>query len=351
MNSLDAAVTDDRSTAVQPSVDSDRESIPGSTLTGGALADVGPGADLHVDPGRPMRAPATPAASVTRGFADTGMEPGGQVIGRLAARLRGVPVVVLSGAGLSTASGIPAYRDRHGRWQQPTPIQHRDFLTSPLVRQRYWARSFFGWPRMGLASPATGHRILSAMEQRGIVSTVVTQNVDGLHQKASSRRVIELHGGIGRVLCLACGQHFARAAVQQWLLSANPEAAAAADLPAPDGDAQVAHPVVSAFRVPACPGCGGMLKPDVVFFGDSVPRDRLAAATQAIDAAQALLVVGSSLMVYSGFRLADYAHRQGKPVLAINRGVTRADHLLELKIDGDCGAVLELLALAMQRPA
>lgn len=351
MNSAGAAATDDQSTAVRPLVGSDRASIPRSTLPGGAVADVGSGADLRVDTARRMRAPAAPATSVPDGFADIGWESGGQAIGRLAGQLRGVPVVVLSGAGLSTASGIPAYRDRHGQWQQPTPIQHRDFLTAASVRQRYWACSFVGWPRIGLASPAVGHRVLSGMEQRGIVSSVITQNVDGLHQKAGSRRVIELHGGIDRVLCLACGQHFARATVQQWLQEANPEAASAADRSAPHGDAQVTDPLVRSFRVPACPDCGGILKPDVVFFGDSLPRDRLAAATQAIDAAQALLVVGSSLMVYSGFRLADYAHRQGKPVLAINRGVTRADHLLALKIDGDCGLVLELLALAIQRRA
>lgn len=353
MNSPDAAATDDLGSAVQPRVGTDRASLPVSTLPGRAAADVGPGADLRVDPGRLLRAATTqtPASGATHGCADSGVEPGEQAIDRLAAGLRRLPVVVISGAGLSTESGIPAYRDRHGRWQQPAPIQHRDFLTAASVRQRYWARSFVGWPRIGLASPAAGHRVLRGMEQLGIVSTVITQNVDGLHQKAGSRRVIELHGGIGRVLCLACGQHFARAAVQQWLLAANPGVASAATRAAADGDAEVTDPFVSAFRVPGCPDCGGALKPDVVFFGDSVPRDRLAAATQAIDAAQALLVVGSSLMVYSGFRLADYAHRQGKPVLAINRGVTRADHFLELKIDGECGAVLELLALAMQRPA
>ena len=281
----------------------------------------------------------------------TGMGCCAQTVEWLAGRLRDAPPVVISGAGLSTASGIPAYRDHHGHWQQPTPIQHRDFLNSPSVRQRYWARSFAGWPRMGLASPAPGHRVLSEMERRGLVSSVITQNVDGLHQKAGSQRVIELHGGIARVLCLACGQRFARIAVQQWLLEANPGLAITPQRPAPDGDAQVADRAATEFRVPDCPACGGILKPDVVFFGDSVPRARIAAATRAIDAAQALLVVGSSLMVYSGFRFADYAHRQGKPVLAINHGVTRADHLLELKIEGECGAILErLLTLAVRQP-
>ncbi|MEF8753449.1 MAG: NAD-dependent protein deacetylase [Accumulibacter sp.] len=275
-----------------------------------------------------------------------------QAIDRLARWLRGAPVVVLSGAGLSTASGIPAYRDRHGRWQQATPIQHRDFLTSAPVRQRYWARSFVGWPRLGRASPTAGHRALSEMERRGVVSWVITQNVDGLHQKAGSRRVIELHGGIGTVLCLACGQRFLRSAVQEWLRSANPGMEDVAVCPGPDGDATLAEAIARTFQVPGCPDCGGMLKPDVVFFGDSVPRVRVSAATQAIDAAPALLVVGSSLMVYSAFRLADYAQRQGKPVLAVNDGVTRADHLLACKVEGECGAVLgRLLDLAVQRPA
>ncbi|EXI69652.1 MAG: NAD-dependent protein deacetylase [Candidatus Accumulibacter adjunctus] len=297
-----------------------------------------------VGPDRDMPAPVVGRgeSSVSGGVADE------QAIDRIALRLRGAPVVVLSGAGLSTASGIPAYRDRDGRWQQPAPMQHRDFLASAAARQRYWARSFVGWRRMGLASPAPGHRVLREMERRGIVSSVITQNVDGLHQKAGSRRVIELHGGIGRVRCLACGERFARAAMQEWLLAANPGMASVVGRSAPDGDAQVADCVASSFQVPDCPHCGGMLKPDVVFFGDSVPRARVSAALRAIDAAHALLVVGSSLMVYSGFRLADYAHRQGRPVLAINDGVTRADHLLEVKVASECGAVLErLLARAV----
>lgn len=271
-----------------------------------------------------------------------------QGIERLAALLLQGPVAVISGAGLSTASGIPAYRDRHGQWQQSKPIQHQDFLRHESVRQRYWARSFVGWARIGLATPAPGHWALCQMEQRGIVSSLVTQNVDGLHQKAGSRAVIELHGRLDRVHCLACTESFPRALVQQWLTSANPDFAVAQVRTAPDGDAHVDDSAYAGFQVPGCPSCNGTLKPDVVFFGDSVPRERVAAATRSIDAVQALLVVGSSLMVYSGFRFADYAHQRGKRVLAINQGVTRADHLLDLKIEADCGDVLErLLALAV----
>ncbi len=276
----------------------------------------------------------------------SGTEPG---IERLSVLLRAGSVVVLSGAGLSTASGIPAYRDRHGQWQQAKPVQHQDFLHSAAVRRRYWARSCIGWPRIGLASPAAGHGALRQMEQLGLISAIVTQNVDGLHQKAGSRAVIELHGGVDRVLCLACSERFPRAAMQQWLTAANPYFVVAEARTAPDGDAHIDAAAYADFRVPGCPSCNGTLKPDVVFFGDSVPRDRVAAAMRSIDAATALLVVGSSLMVYSGFRFADYAHRNDKPVLAINQGVTRADHLLDLKIEADCSAVLErLLALAIR---
>ena len=272
-------------------------------------------------------------------------------IAELAARLAPGPLVVISGAGLSTASGIPAYRDRLGQWQHRQPIQHQEFLASPQVRRRYWARSLVGWPVLGRATPTAGHRALRELEQRGLVATLITQNVDGLHQKAGSRKVIELHGGIDRVFCLACAERYPRALVQRWLLEANPDFAAAAAQARPDGDAQLPDGAESALVVPDCPACGGVLKPDVVFFGDNVPRDRVGAAIQAIDAAPTLLVVGSSLMVYSGFRFAEHAHRQGKTLLAINLGVTRADHLFQLKVDTDCDRGLtRLLALAPPAP-
>lgn len=253
------------------------------------------------------------------------------------------PVAVITGAGLSTASGIPAYRNPAGQWQHSQPIRHQDFLSLPATRQRYWARSFAGWTTMAGAHPNVGHRALASLESFGIVSSIITQNVDGLHHAAGSRSVIELHGAIRQVACLACETRFPRDDVQQWMMQANPDFdhdLARSARAAPDGDAHLVESVYRRFAVPECPACGGMLKPDVVFFGDSVPRQRVDAARRIVEAAEALLVVGSSLMVYSGYRFVEQAHGLGKPVVAINRGVTRADHLLTVKMDEDCGTVL-----------
>jgi NAD-dependent SIR2 family protein deacetylase len=257
------------------------------------------------------------------------------------------PPVVLSGAGLSTSCGIPDYRDREGRWKRPQPIDHQAFLRSAEMRRRYWQRSFHGWPLIGQAVPGAGHRALAQLEQRGRIGLIVTQNVDGLHQKAGSRAVLELHGGLTRVICLGCERDYARTEVQDWIAAANSGIAPAPAAAAPDGDADLPQDG-AAFCVPDCPGCGGVLKPDVVFFGDSVPRERVQVVMEAIDAASGLLVVGSSLMVYSGFRFADHAHRSGKPVIAINLGRTRADHLLAAKVEQDCDSFLAALcAVAM----
>ncbi len=267
----------------------------------------------------------------------------GQRVSRLLAQ---GSVVVLTGAGLSTSSGIPAYRDREGNWKQAKPVDHNDFLRSGGARQRYWARSFFGWPRVGLAKPSRGHHALAHLEGLDRIALVITQNVDGLHQKAGSRSVLELHGGLNRVICLACRQAYSRALVQEWLSSANPGAAPAVARAGPDGDAHVAEGLHLEFRIADCPDCGGVLKPDVVFFGDSVPRDRVSACIDAIDAASGLLVVGSSLMVWSGYRFVEHAHRRGKPVMAINLGKTRADHLLDAKVEQDCDEFLHLLQIS-----
>lgn len=269
---------------------------------------------------------------------------------QLAERLRQGPWVVITGAGLSTASGIPAYRDHLGQWQHPRPVQHQAFVRDEVVRRRYWARSFVGWPTLAQARPNAGHHALAELAHRGHVALLVTQNVDGLHQKAGSPAVMDLHGRIDRVCCLGCGQGHDRALMQQWLSQANPQADAnemRAARTAPDGDAHVDEAHHAHFRVPACPACQGVLKPDVVFFGDSVPRERVAAAQAALERAAGLLVVGSSLMVYSGFRYAEQAHRAGKPVLAINQGVTRADALLSAKIEMDCGQALVQLVSAL----
>lgn len=262
--------------------------------------------------------------------------------------LRAGPFVVLTGAGMSTASGIPAYRDAAGQWQHPPPIQHQAFLRDASVRRRYWARSFVGWLRFGQARPNRGHEALALLERQGHVHTLVTQNVDGLHQAAGSQGVIELHGGLRQVRCLACGAVHARADMQAWLEALNPAfdpAAMPAVRTAPDGDAHLEDAAYEGFQVPACPACGeGMLKPDVVFYGDNVPRERVAQVSGCVSDAAGLLVVGSSLMVYSGYRFALLAQQLGKPVMAINQGVTRADHLLTLKLDVNCADALQALA-------
>jgi NAD-dependent SIR2 family protein deacetylase len=267
-----------------------------------------------------------------------------RAVGHLAGLLARGPVAVITGAGLSTASGIPAYRDPAGQWQHSKPIQHQEFLRSEATRRRYWARSFVGWTTMGRAEPNRGHRALAELERAGALHALVTQNVDGLHQKAGSTSVVELHGGIARVRCLDCGALHDRAEVQGWLADANPDFAPVPSArTAPDGDAHLEDDRYAGFAIPPCPACSGTLKPDVVFFGDNVPRERVAVASRAVDESAALLVVGSSLMVYSGYRFAEQAHRLGKPIVAINRGLTRADALLDLKIEDDCGAVLEAL--------
>jgi NAD-dependent SIR2 family protein deacetylase len=265
---------------------------------------------------------------------------------RLLDLLRGGPVAVLTGAGLSTASGVPAYRDRAGQWRHAPPIRHQDFLASETVRRRYWARSFVGWSRVGQATPNSGHHALAALEASGAVSTVITQNVDGLHQKAGSRKLIELHGAIRQVRCLSCGATFAREAIQDWLAATNPGFTGfdVSVIVRPDGDAALEDAAYADFNMPVCADCAGTLKPDVVFFGDNVPRERVQVAMHAVEQAVALLVVGSSLMVYSGYRFAERAHQSGKPVVAINQGVTRADVLLTLKLDADCGETLAQVA-------
>lgn len=257
------------------------------------------------------------------------------------------PLTVLSGAGLSTGSGIPAYRDAQGQWQHPPPTQHQAFVRDEAVRRRYWARSFVGWLRFGQAAPNAGHVALARLQAQGLVHTVITQNVDGLHQAAGSRGVIELHGSLGQVRCLACRAVFARSLVQEWLAALNPgadPAQHAASLSAPDGDAHLSDEACARFEVPACSHCGGVLKPDVVFFGDNVPRERVERAFDAVADSAGLLVVGSSLMVYSGFRFAERAQRLGKPLVLLNQGVTRADALATARIELDCAAALQAVA-------
>ena len=253
---------------------------------------------------------------------------------------------VLTGAGISTPSGIPGYRDAEGNWQRTPPVTHQEFVRSEAARKRYWTRSLAGWPAVQDALPNAAHNALASLERMGRMTRLVTQNVDGLHQRAGSREVIDLHGRLDRVVCLDCGAVQARESVQEAMQSANPGFASRSAQLAPDGDAELAIDC-SEFAVPACGRCGGTLKPDVVFFGDGVPRPRVQSAFDALDAADAMLVVGSSLMAYSGYRFCERARDLGKPIAALNRGRTRADALFALKIDADCVPTLSLLAAAL----
>lgn len=265
----------------------------------------------------------------------------------LAAFIRAAPrLFVLTGAGCSTASGIPDYRDASGAWKHKPPVQFQDFMGSPATRRRYWARSMVGWLRVAAAEPAAAHAALADLERRGAVRTLVTQNVDGLHQKAGSDAVVDLHGRLDRVVCTACGARTSRALVQDELVARNPRWAGLTAAGAPDGDARLEGPFDD-FDVPVCARCSGILKPDVVFFGENVPKARVAACYESLAAADAVLVVGSSLMVFSGYRFCLAAAEAGKPVAVVNRGRTRADELAALKIDGDCGEVLGAVAAAL----
>ena len=252
---------------------------------------------------------------------------------------------ILTGAGCSTGSGIPDYRDEAGEWKRKPPVRHQEFVADPAVRARYWARSMIGWIPMGHAQPNAAHVALAQIERAGGVLQLVTQNVDGLHQKAGSESVIDLHGRIDQVVCLACDARSPREALQRRLVQANPAYEGLAAGQAPDGDADLERTDFSDFAVPSCDACGaGILKPDVVFFGANVPESRVRRSIEALDAADALLIVGSSLMVWSGYRFAVRAAEQGKPIAAINRGRTRADALLAFKVDDDAGQVLSQLS-------
>ena len=250
-------------------------------------------------------------------------------------------IFVLAGAGLSTASGIPDYRDERGAWKHSKPMEYRDFVSRHESRQRYWARSCIGWPRFARALPNLAHHSLARLESLGRAVVTVTQNVDGLERRAGSSRVIELHGSLDRVGCLACDTTLSRDIMQRRLLAANPELDRLSAELAPDGDARLAAFDTGDVRVPACRACGGILKPRVVFFGEAVPPAWVASSFDALHQADAVLVLGSSLMVYSGFRFVREAARIGLPIAAVNRGITRADDLLELKLEQDCGVALD----------
>lgn len=262
----------------------------------------------------------------------------------LAAALRDKRITALTGAGISTESGIPDYRGPNGSLRTQKPMLFAEFRGSERSRRRYWARSSIGWRFIDERAPNAAHYALATLEQAGVVTQLITQNVDRLHQRAGSRAVIELHGGLDRVVCMRCGTVHARMVVQRWIEAANPGWRRRAAAFAPDGDAVLDQRVEASFVVPPCPVCAGPIKPDVVFFGESVPKERVAASFAAVEAGDALVVFGSSLTVYSGFRFADHAVKQGRLLAIVNRGPTRADPLAAIKVEADLTSALPLLA-------
>jgi NAD-dependent SIR2 family protein deacetylase len=253
--------------------------------------------------------------------------------------LLGGRLAVLTGAGISTDSGIPDYRGRGAPKRTPMTIQQ--FLSAPSFRQRYWAGSYVGWSRFTRAEPNAGHLALADLEVAGRLTGIATQNVDGLHGKAGSRHVVEVHGAVERVLCLVCGQTFARSSIAERIEAANPEFARGTYALNPDGDADVGD--TAGFVVPDCTVCGGTLKPDVVFFGEFVPPERFLEASALVARADALLVAGSSLAVNSGIRLLEQARRRKLPIVVVNRGATKGDRIAARKIDAGTSEVLTAL--------
>lgn len=250
---------------------------------------------------------------------------------------------VLTGAGCSTNSGIPDYRDIDGNWKRTPPMTFQAFMGSDATRRRYWARSLLGWRRFGSAEPNDAHRALARLQQIGKCEALLTQNVDGLHDAAGHTGVIDLHGRLDLVRCMGCERRIPRDEFQHEMGVRNPGWLLLDARAAPDGDADLESDYFDAFDVPACAQCGSILKPDVVFFGETVPRERVDTAMAHLAKADAMLVVGSSLMVYSGYRFAQTAAKGGLPIAAINLGRTRADEQLAFKIEQRCEAALAFL--------
>lgn len=252
---------------------------------------------------------------------------------------------VLTGAGISTDSGIPDYRGPNS--PQRTPMTYDQFVSDEAFRRHYWARNHVGWQHMRATRANAGHKALARLEDRGLVTGVITQNVDLLHQAAGSQRVIDLHGHYNEVICLSCGLVLSRAELDRMLTALNPDFTdAVADVEiAPDADAVIASS--EGFRVQPCPRCGGILKPNIVYFGENVPKERVAAAFELVDQSQALLVAGSSLAVMSGLRFVRRAHRNERPVAIINHGTTRGDELADLRLDAGTSPTLTALAEAL----
>jgi NAD-dependent SIR2 family protein deacetylase len=250
---------------------------------------------------------------------------------------------ILTGAGCSTSSGIPDYRDADGKWKRQQPVTYQAFMGDEATRRRYWARSLIGWRRIRCARPNDAHRALARLEAMGRSELLLTQNVDRLHQAAGSAGVIDLHGRLDRVRCMGCQRRSSRDELQEELSRLNADWLGLEAADAPDGGADLEGLDFSSFTAPSCRRCGGVLKPDVVFFGENVPRDRVHAAMRHLEQSDAMLIVGSSLMVYSGFRFVERAASSGKPAAAVNLGRTRADGLLALKVEQACDAALAFL--------
>jgi NAD-dependent SIR2 family protein deacetylase len=256
--------------------------------------------------------------------------------------------VVLSGAGLSTESGIPDYRGPTGLARRAEPMTYQAFTGAPAARQRYWARSHLGWQHIARAAPNQGHQAVAELQRHGLLSGIITQNVDGLHQQAGARDVIELHGSLSRVICLGCGERTPRTELDQRLRAANPAWDAQAGQVNPDGDAVLDDGATGQFRVVDCLRCTGALKPDVIFFGENVPPGRVADCYALVSAARALLVLGSSLTVMSGYRFVRHAAKLGIPVAIINQGATRGDAQAALVLDAPLGPTLTALTTGYQ---
>ncbi|MDX1733645.1 MAG: NAD-dependent protein deacetylase [Halioglobus sp.] len=269
--------------------------------------------------------------------------------GRLADFILAHPrLVVLTGAGISMDSGIPAYRDLDGRWLPRPPIQERDFVREPATRRRYWSRSWYGWPRMRDAQPNAGHRALAELDRLGRVALLNTQNVDGLQEKAGSANVVDLHGRVDRVRCMHCDALHHRERVQQMLDRDNDWPDITADARRPDGDWHVPDALAEHVVLPRCEACGGDLRADVVFFGGSVPARRVQACRDAVAHSDALLVVGSSLKVFSGFRFCRQARQLGKPIAIVNPGATRGDELADTLLRTPAGPLLDAAAARLR---
>jgi NAD-dependent SIR2 family protein deacetylase len=291
--------------------------------------------------------PIRQTGEVTRVIGERNHSSFGQMIDFFA----GGGAVVLSGAGLSTESGIPDYRGPTGLARRPAlanagPMTYQTFTGSEAARRRYWARSHAGWRHIGLARPNAGHLAVAALERTGLVTGVITQNVDGLHQAAGSAAVTELHGSLHRVACLACGERTSRVSLDERLREANPGWDAAVATVSPDGDAVLADDDVLSFVIVDCVTCGGVLKPDVVFFGENVPPVRARACYGLVEQAQALVVLGSSLTVMSGLRYVRHAAKLGLPIMIINQGPTRGDEYATVKLDAPLGETLSAVAAA-----